>query len=108
MVWPWRSPRAGDRGAGAADKSPGGRRTVHSGGGFFIAREKGYFKKLGIEIETVNFIDGALAVPSMVSGELEFDGHDGRRQPVQQRRQGRAAGGHPRSRPTIVRASATR
>jgi NitT/TauT family transport system substrate-binding protein len=43
-----------------------------TGGGFFIAREKGYFKKLGIEIETRSFQDGAFAVPALIAGELEF------------------------------------
>src|SRR5262249_35263045 len=43
-----------------------------SGGGYYVAREKGYFKKLGIEIQHREFIDGSLAVPSMVSGELDI------------------------------------
>ena len=43
-----------------------------SAGGFYIARDKGYFRKLGIEIETRSFQDGSLAVPSIVAGELEF------------------------------------
>jgi NitT/TauT family transport system substrate-binding protein len=43
-----------------------------TGGGFFIAREKGYFKKLGIDIQTREFQDGAFAVPSMIAGELEM------------------------------------
>src|SRR5215470_10974649 len=43
-----------------------------TGGGFFVAREKGYFKKLGIDIQTREFMDGAMAVPSMVAGELEM------------------------------------
>jgi NitT/TauT family transport system substrate-binding protein len=45
-----------------------------TGGGYFIAREKGYFRKLGIEIQPREFQDGAMAVPSMVAGELEFAG----------------------------------
>lgn len=45
-----------------------------SGGAFFIARDKGYFAKLGLKIETRTFIDGSLAVPSMVSGELDIAG----------------------------------
>ena len=43
-----------------------------SAGGFYIARDKGYFSKMGIEIETKSFPDGALAIPAMVSGELEI------------------------------------
>ena len=43
-----------------------------SGGGYYVAREKGYFKKLGIEIQHREFMDGSLAVPSMVSGELDI------------------------------------
>jgi NitT/TauT family transport system substrate-binding protein len=43
-----------------------------SGGPFFIARDKGYFAKLGLDIDTRIFNDGALAVPAMVSGELDI------------------------------------
>ncbi len=43
-----------------------------TGGGFFIAQEKGYFEKLGISIESKSFIDGALAVPSLIAGELDI------------------------------------
>jgi NitT/TauT family transport system substrate-binding protein len=43
-----------------------------SGGAYFIAREKGYFKKLGIEIQHREFIDGAMAVPAFVAGELDI------------------------------------
>ncbi len=43
-----------------------------TGGGFFIAREKGYFQKLGIAVETKRFIDGSMAVPSMIAGELDI------------------------------------
>jgi len=43
-----------------------------SAGAFFIARDKGYFKKLGIEIETTRFEDGAMAVPSMIAGEIDI------------------------------------
>ncbi|HEY1365351.1 MAG TPA: ABC transporter substrate-binding protein [Xanthobacteraceae bacterium] len=45
-----------------------------SGGGYYIAREKGYFRKLGIEIQHREFIDGSLAVPVIVSGELDISG----------------------------------
>ncbi|WP_295849576.1 ABC transporter substrate-binding protein [Tardiphaga sp.] len=43
-----------------------------SAGAFFIARDKGYFKKLGIEIETTRFEDGAMAIPSIVAGEIDI------------------------------------
>jgi NitT/TauT family transport system substrate-binding protein len=42
-----------------------------SSGGFLIAREKGYFRKVGIEIVTRIFDDGALAIPAMVAGEID-------------------------------------
>ena len=43
-----------------------------SGGGYFIAREKGYFRKLGIEIAHREFIDGSAAVPAFVAGEIDI------------------------------------
>ena len=43
-----------------------------SGGGFFIARDKGYFDKMGITIESKQYMDGSMAVPSMIAGELEM------------------------------------
>lgn len=61
----------GDR-ASAADKIRVGEGPFITGGGFLIAREKGYFKQLGLEVETKDFIDGALAVPSLLAGELDF------------------------------------
>ncbi len=45
-----------------------------SGGGYYVAREKGYFQKLGIDIQHREFIDGSLSVPSFVSGELDIGG----------------------------------
>ncbi len=42
-----------------------------SAGAFFIARDKGYFKKVGIDIETQKFADGALALPAMIAGEID-------------------------------------
>jgi NitT/TauT family transport system substrate-binding protein len=60
--------------AQAADTVRVGEGPFITGGGYFIAREKGYFKKLGIEIQAREYQDGAMAVPSMVSGELEFAG----------------------------------
>lgn len=43
-----------------------------SGGGLFIAKEKGYFEKMGISVELRRFDDGSLAVPAMIAGELEL------------------------------------
>lgn len=43
-----------------------------TGGAFLIAKEKGYFKKVGIDIETKMFIDGQQAVPSLIAGELDM------------------------------------
>ncbi len=43
-----------------------------SGGGFYIARDKGYFEKVGITIETKQYIDGSMAVPGLIAGELEI------------------------------------
>ena len=60
--------------ARAADVARVGEGPFITGGGYFIAREKGYFKKLDIDIQPREFQDGSLAVPSMVAGELEFAG----------------------------------
>jgi NitT/TauT family transport system substrate-binding protein len=43
-----------------------------SGGGFYIAKAKGYFTKVGIEFQMREFADGALAMPSFISGELDM------------------------------------
>ncbi len=43
-----------------------------TGGGFYVALDKGYFTKVGLTIETRSFNDGALAVPAMVAGELDI------------------------------------
>src|SRR2546426_2602017 len=40
-----------------------------SGGGFFVAQALDYFKKLGLDVQVREFQDGALAVPSFISGE---------------------------------------
>jgi NitT/TauT family transport system substrate-binding protein len=62
---------AGSRG-GAADLVRVGEGPFICGGAFYIARDKGYFKKLNLEIETKHFEDGSLAVPSIIAGELDF------------------------------------
>jgi NitT/TauT family transport system substrate-binding protein len=43
-----------------------------TGGGFYVALEKGYFDKMGVKVVMRQFNDGALAVPSMISGELDI------------------------------------
>ena len=43
-----------------------------TGGGFLIANEKSYFKKLGLQIETKMFIDGQQAVPALIAGDLDL------------------------------------
>jgi NitT/TauT family transport system substrate-binding protein len=58
--------------ARAADRIRVGEGPFITGGAFYVAREKGYFQKLGLDIDTKTFIDGAMAVPSMVSGELDM------------------------------------
>jgi NitT/TauT family transport system substrate-binding protein len=62
---------AGNRG-NAADLVRVGAGPFIAGGAFHIARDKGYFKKLDLEIETRQFEDGSFGVPSMVAGELDF------------------------------------
>ncbi|RDJ25184.1 ABC transporter substrate-binding protein [Bosea caraganae] len=42
-----------------------------SSGPLFIAVAKGYFQKVGIEVELRTFADGALAIPALVAGELD-------------------------------------
>jgi NitT/TauT family transport system substrate-binding protein len=43
-----------------------------SGGGFFVAEGRGYFKRLGIDVQVKKFNDGAFAVPGLLSGELDI------------------------------------
>jgi NitT/TauT family transport system substrate-binding protein len=61
-----------DGGAFAQDVVRVGEGPFITGGGFLIARERGYFDKVGIKTETRMYIDGALAVPSLISGELDI------------------------------------
>src|SRR5665647_1715440 len=63
---------SGIRMAAADDVVRVGEGPFITGGGFFVAQAKGYFKKLGITVEPKMFIDGALAVPSLISGELDI------------------------------------
>ena len=43
-----------------------------TGGGFYVANERGYFKKMGLDIQVKKFNDGALAVPAILAGELDI------------------------------------
>jgi NitT/TauT family transport system substrate-binding protein len=58
--------------AGAADVIRIGEGPFITGGGFLVAQEKGYFKKMDLDIQTKMFIDGALSVPSLIAGELDI------------------------------------
>lgn len=42
-----------------------------SSGPLFIAVAKGYFQKVGLDVELRTFADGALAIPALVAGELD-------------------------------------
>jgi NitT/TauT family transport system substrate-binding protein len=57
--------------ASAADLVRVGEGPFITGGGFYVALERGYFKKMDLDIQIKKFNDGALAVPSMLSGELD-------------------------------------
>jgi NitT/TauT family transport system substrate-binding protein len=63
---------AGVRPAAADDVVRIGEGPFITGGGFFVAQAKGYFKKVGIDVQPKMFIDGALAVPSLISGEIDI------------------------------------
>jgi NitT/TauT family transport system substrate-binding protein len=56
----------------AADLVRVGEAPFMGGGAFYIARDKGYFKKLNLDIETRRFEDGSSAMRSIVAGELDF------------------------------------
>jgi NitT/TauT family transport system substrate-binding protein len=43
-----------------------------TGGGFYVANDRGYFKKMGLEVQVKKFNDGALAVPAILAGELDI------------------------------------
>ncbi len=60
--------------ASAADLIRLGEGPFITGGGFFVARAKGYFAKMGIELQTKSYTDGAMAVPSLLSGEIDITG----------------------------------
>ena len=58
--------------ASAADVIRIGEGPFITGGGYFVAEGRGYFKKLGLDVQPKMFIDGAMAVPSLISGELDI------------------------------------
>jgi len=58
--------------AQAADVVRVGEGPFITGGGYYVAEAKGYFKKLDVEVQPKMFIDGAMAVPSLISGELDI------------------------------------
>src|SRR3954466_6180945 len=59
-------------GAHAADVLRIGEGPYITGGGFLVANEKGYFKKMGLDIQPRMFIDGQQAVPALIAGELDL------------------------------------
>jgi NitT/TauT family transport system substrate-binding protein len=56
----------------AADLVRVGEAPFLGGGPFYIAREKGYFKKLNLEIETRRFDGGASVARAIAAGELDL------------------------------------
>jgi NitT/TauT family transport system substrate-binding protein len=62
---------AGSRGL-AADLVRVGEAPFLGGGAFYIAREKGYFKKLNLEVETRHFEDGSSVARAIVAGEVDL------------------------------------
>ena len=58
--------------ANAADVVRVGEGPFITGGGFYVANERGYFKKMGLDIQVTKFNDGALAVPAILAGELDI------------------------------------
>lgn len=58
--------------AQAADVLRVGEGPFITGGGYLVAREKGYFEKVGVKVETKMFIDGAQAVPALIAGDLDI------------------------------------
>src|SRR4051794_29130879 len=58
--------------ADAADLVRVGDVPLMCGGAFYVARAKGYFKKLNLEIETRRFYDSSAAVAAVIAGELDL------------------------------------
>lgn len=42
-----------------------------SSGPIFVAQAKGFFEKVGLDVEFKYFADGALAIPALIAGELD-------------------------------------
>ncbi len=68
LIWLLISAGAGH----AADLIRLGEGPFITGGAFYVADGKGYFTKMGLEIQPKMYIDGAAAVPSLISGELDI------------------------------------
>jgi NitT/TauT family transport system substrate-binding protein len=58
--------------ARAADLVRVGEGPFITGGAYYVAEGKGYFKKMGLDVQPRMYIDGAAAVPSLISGELDI------------------------------------
>ncbi|MCZ0734229.1 ABC transporter substrate-binding protein [Phreatobacter sp. AB_2022a] len=43
-----------------------------SSGGFFVPLAKGYYRKLALDIDVRNFVDGGLAMPALAAGEIDI------------------------------------
>lgn len=64
--WPRRAAAA------APDKLVFGTVPYISSGPLFIAQAKGYFEKVGIDLEARFFVDGGIAMPSLAAGEIDI------------------------------------
>jgi NitT/TauT family transport system substrate-binding protein len=45
-----------------------------STGPIYIAQARGYFQKIGLDVEFLSFADGALAIPALIAGEIDVTG----------------------------------
>ncbi|GLS20735.1 hypothetical protein GCM10007874_37520 [Labrys miyagiensis] len=64
--WPKRATAA------ATDKLIFGTVPYISSGPLFIAQAKGYFEKVGIDLDARYFVDGGLAMPALAAGEIDI------------------------------------
>lgn len=67
----WMAVAAGQS-ANAADVVRVGEGPFITGGGFYVANERGYFKKMDLDMQVKKFNDGALAVPAILAGDLDI------------------------------------
>ena len=72
VLWAMSVVTATSMAAQAADVVRVGEGPFITGGGYYVAEAKGYFKKLDVDVQSKMFIDGAMAVPSLISGELDI------------------------------------